>query len=68
VVAHVARKHDHTWLVREFDGGRLSDICRNHEWPQAVIRKPSLEDILLTLLRQNRQDALESREAEAIVT
>jgi hypothetical protein len=33
-----------------------------------VIRKPSLEDILLTLLRQNRQDALESREAEAIVT
>lgn len=64
VVAHVSRKHDHTWLVREFDGGRLADICRNHEWPQPIIRKPSLEDILLTLLRQNRQDAMESRSKE----
>ncbi len=53
-VAHVAYGHEHVWLVRDLDAGRLSDLCRSHELPQAIVRKPSLEEILLTLLRQNR--------------
>ena len=64
VVAHVVFGHEHVWLVRDLDAGRLSDLCRSHELPQAIIRKPSLEEILLTLLRQNRnQQATELRSA-----
>ncbi len=54
VAAHVAWGHEHIWLVRHLDAGRLADLCRSQELPQAIIRKPSLEEILLTLLRQNR--------------
>ena len=54
VVAHVAWGHEHIWLVRHLDAGRLADLCRAQELPQAIVRKPSLEEILLTLLRQNR--------------
>lgn len=54
VVAHVAWGHEHIWLVRQLDAGRLADLCRSQELPQAIVRKPSLEEILLTLLRQNR--------------
>lgn len=53
-VAHVAYGHEHVWLVRGLDEGRLADLCRSQELPQAIVRKPSLEEILLTLLRQNR--------------
>jgi len=53
-VAHVAYGHEHVWLVRDLDAGRLADLCRAQELPQAIVRKPSLEEILLTLLRQNR--------------
>ena len=64
VAAHVVFGHEHVWLVRDLDAGRLSDLCRSHELPQAIIRKPSLEEILLTLLRQNRnQQATELRSA-----
>ena len=54
VVAHVAWGHEHIWLVRDLDAGRLTDLCRSQELPQAIVRKPTLEEILLTLLRQNR--------------
>jgi ABC-2 type transport system ATP-binding protein len=54
-IAFVPFGHEHLWLVRELDAGRLSDLCRSKELPEPVIRKPSLEDILLTLLRQNRR-------------
>lgn len=54
VVAHVAWGHEHLWLVRQLDAGRLADLCRSQDLPQAIVRKPSLEEILLTLLRQNR--------------
>jgi ABC-2 type transport system ATP-binding protein len=54
VTAHVAWGHEHIWLVRQLDAGRLADLCRSQELPQAIVRKPSLEEILLTLLRQNR--------------
>lgn len=54
VLAHVPFGHEHVWLLRDLDGGALADLCRSHELPPPVIRKPSLEDILLTLLRQNR--------------
>ena len=47
-------RNGHDVMVRDLDAGRLADLCRTHELPQPVIRKPSLEDILLTLLRQNR--------------
>ena len=64
VVAHVPFGHEHVWLVRDLDAGRLADVCRSHNLPQAIIRKPSLEEILLTLLRQNRnQQATELRSA-----
>jgi len=67
VVAHVPFGHEHVWLVRDLDAGRLADLCRTHELPQAIIRKPSLEDILLTLLRQNRnQQSHELRPAVPI--
>lgn len=56
VVAHVPFGHEHIWLVRDLDGGRLADVCRSQELPAPVIRKPSLEEILLTLLRQHRRD------------
>ncbi len=56
VVAHVPFGHEHVWLVRELDAGRLTDVCRAQELPAPIIRKPSLEEILLTLLRQNRRD------------
>ena len=61
LVAHVPFGHEHVWLVRDLDAGRLSDLCRAQELPEPIIRKPSLEDILLTLLRQNRnQQTFES--------
>jgi ABC-2 type transport system ATP-binding protein len=64
IVAHVPFGDEHVWLVRDLDAGRLADLCRTHELPEPVIRKPSLEDILLTLLRQNRnQQSNESRPA-----
>jgi ABC-2 type transport system ATP-binding protein len=54
VIAHVPFGHEHIWLVRDLDAGRLADLCRAQELPPPIIRKPSLEEILLTLLRQNR--------------
>jgi ABC-2 type transport system ATP-binding protein len=54
-VAHVAWGHDHLWLVRELDSGRLLDLCRDRQLPEPSIRQASLEDILLTLLRQSRR-------------
>jgi hypothetical protein len=43
------------WLVRELDSGRLLDLCRDRQLPEPSIRQASLEDILLTLLRQSRR-------------
>ena len=67
IVAHVPFGHEHVWLVRDLDADRLADLCRTHELPQPIIRKPSLEDILLTLLRQNRnQHSNEVRAAGSV--
>lgn len=60
VLGHVAWGHDHVWLVRDPDAGRLADICRDRKLPEPVIRRPSLEDMLLTLLRQNRNARAEA--------
>ena len=54
VIANVPFGHEHVWLLRHLDCGALADLCRAQELPPPIIRKPSLEDILLTLLRQNR--------------
>ena len=54
VIANVPFGHEHVWLLRNLDCGALTDLCRSQELPPPIIRKPSLEDILLTLLRQNR--------------
>jgi ABC-2 type transport system ATP-binding protein len=61
VIANVPFGHEHVWLLRNLDCGALADLCRAQELPPPIIRKPSLEDILLTLLRQNRnQQAADS--------
>jgi len=63
VVAHVAFGHEHLCLVRDLDSDRLADLCRSQELPQPIVRKPSLEEILLTLLRQNRNQQAEGTSA-----
>ncbi|HRA88872.1 MAG TPA: hypothetical protein PK992_12400, partial [Planctomycetaceae bacterium] len=40
-----------------------ADLCRSQELPQPIVRKPSLEEILLTLLRQNRNQQAEGTSA-----
>ena len=56
VVAHVPFGHEHVWLIRDLDAGHLADLCRSQELPAPIIRKPTLEEILLTLLRQHRRE------------
>lgn len=62
IVAHVLCGSDHIWLVRDLDAGRLSDLCRRQNLPAPVVRKPTLEETLLIMLRQLRQESRELRQ------
>lgn len=62
IVAHVLCGSDHIWLVRDLDAGRLSDLCRRQNLPVPVVRKPTLEETLLIMLRQLRQESRELRQ------
>lgn len=66
LLAQIAWGHDHVWLVRDLDHDRLVDICRDQQLPEPVIRKPGLEDILLTLLRQSRHEESNDRTVTTI--
>ncbi|MCA9010191.1 MAG: ABC transporter ATP-binding protein [Planctomycetaceae bacterium] len=56
VLAHVPFGHEHIWLVRNLDSGKLLQTCRTLNLPTPQIRHPNLEDILLALLREYRRD------------
>lgn len=51
VLAHVPFGHEHLYIVRKLDESRLDDLRRHGP---VQVRHPSLEDILLALLRERR--------------
>ena len=55
ILAHVAFGHEHMWMVRNVDIDQLAEACRNQNLPEPQLRKPNLEDILLTMLREYRR-------------
>lgn len=59
IVAHVVCGSDHIWIVRDLDIDRLSETCRRQNLPAPVVRKPTLEETLLIMLRQLRQESRE---------
>lgn len=56
VLAHAPLGHEHAFMVKNLDESRLAEICRYAEAP-FQIHSPSLEDILLALLREYRRPA-----------
>lgn len=54
-VAHVSFGHEHIWMVADLDQHQLQTWCQEHQLPPVIIRQPSLEDILLAMLRQYRR-------------
>lgn len=54
VLAHVPAGHEHVWMVRNLNEDQLAENCRAADVPFQV-HPPSLEDILLALLREYRQ-------------
>jgi ABC-2 type transport system ATP-binding protein len=54
VLAHVQFGHEHVWMVRNLDEAQLAHNCRHAETAPYQVRSPSLEDILLALLREYR--------------
>lgn len=54
-VAHVNFGHEHIWMVADLDQHQLQTVCQEQQLPAAAIRQPSLEDILLAMLRQYRR-------------
>lgn len=57
VVAHVPFGHEHVWMVRDLQQDVLRQSCSEQNLPEPLIRRPSLEDILLAMLREYRRDA-----------
>lgn len=54
-LAHVNFGHEHIWMVADLDQQQLQTVCQQQQLPAPVIRQPSLEDILLAMLRQYRR-------------
>jgi ABC-2 type transport system ATP-binding protein len=54
VLAHADMGHEHVWIVRDLDESRLADVCREAGEVPFQLHAPSLEDILLALLREYR--------------
>lgn len=59
ILAHVAFAHEHIWMVRDLDETVLRKTCHEANLPTPQIRTPSLEDILLAMLREYRRDSFE---------
>lgn len=54
VLAHVPLAHEHVWMVRDLNVDALLQTCEGAGLPAPVTRRPSLEDILLAMLREYR--------------
>ena len=66
VLAHVQLGHEHVWMVRRLQATQLADTCHAVDAPFQV-HTPSLEDILLALLREYRHpQGSRVREPEAV--
>jgi ABC-2 type transport system ATP-binding protein len=55
VLAHVQFGHEHVWMVRNLDETALADRWNLPEGTGTHVNTPSLEDILLALLREYRR-------------
>ena len=55
VLAHVAHSDEHQYLVRDLDEAALRGACSEVGLATPRIRHPSLEDILLAMLRDQRR-------------
>jgi ABC-2 type transport system ATP-binding protein len=58
VLAHVAQQDEHQYLVRDLDEVALRNACSEAGLAVPRIRHPSLEDILLAMLRDQRRAEL----------
>ncbi len=58
ILAHVQLGHEHVWMLRNASEQQIADACRAAEVPFEV-HAPSLEDILLALLREYRRPGSE---------
>jgi ABC-2 type transport system ATP-binding protein len=54
VLAHAQFGHEHVWIVRNLDEAQLAHNCGHAATAPFQVRSPSLEDILLALLREYR--------------
>jgi len=54
ILAQTSRKGEHEYLVRDLDENTLRDASSGLDHPAPRIRHPSLEDILLAMLRDQR--------------
>ena len=55
VLAHAQFGHEHIWMVRDLDEAQLTERWRLPEGSGFQVNTPSLEDILLALLREYRR-------------
>lgn len=65
VLAHVRLAHEHVWMVHDLDEGALVQKCEEWKCPAPQLRRPSLEDILLAMLREYRREGLGERRLAA---
>lgn len=54
VLAQVPLGHEHIWMVRDLNVEALRQTCDSAALPAPLTRQPSLEDILLAMLREYR--------------
>lgn len=66
VLAHAGMGHEHVWIVRDLDETRLADACREAGEVPFQVYAPSLEDILLALLREYRQPSAAQRKSKSV--
>ncbi len=65
VLAHVKFGCDHQWMVRELDEEKLESTLAGSG--TFSVRHPSLEDILLVMLRESRVPQLESSQPASTI-
>lgn len=70
-LAHVNFGHEHIWMVENLDQHQLQTLCNKQQLPAAIIRQPSLEDILLAMLRQyrgtNDRDSADATATDSVI-
>ena len=68
VLAHADMGHEHVWIVRDLDESRFVETCRESGEVSFQLHAPSLEDILLALLREYRRPSASRRERNEVKT